>query len=894
MRIEDIGPREETMIRSFGRDVQSISGKGLCVAVSADGERAYLGGHSGVWRSDDGGETWWHPEWPPASLGGPTPPGALVVPNVYDLLIDPTDNDIVLAATGRDARKPAQSGIYRSTDGARTWTRVHQFVRGTGSSAQIGMVSRLAAASIGGGHALFAAGEFAIARSTDAGISWTESFPEPDPTRNVAHVVAGPQDQPTKRVYAVGSRVWYSVDGGVTWHLDPVALSLGLATDGAGASSRALAIHPTRPNVIYIVHGDLTFWRGEYPAAPSTAPGTWTKIPAPPFNYPVVTDSGGAFIIPHMTTEGRLFFFACDRRTVHIAFGEPATMEGWTRVEDSHCHVDPHGLALTPDFHPWSPDVEVPCFGRAILVNDGGINFSTNGVQSWSNGRGLSTLGIVNIAVNTLPAQPGAICLGTGDNVGFASPDGGATWKTQDYLGGDNDCAFADPRQANRMVVFAPRSKSTPPAADNVTGEIYLYVSTNGNPPDTALGTSVRQRIPGPPPVPGNQRAGWNVVSNFVNWGYRPLVLTLNGEAPRPDGDLVTIRFTATQALILRTTAISSITVNTDWVTAAVQDGPGVKSFQVGPPLPDTGVNVVQASGGHAATAYYVGDPDSAMRLWKLEGNEPVVSPHAARPPAFRPTWRQLVPATGAPGSVPMIARRFFVDPYRANLIYVLGSDHVYRSDNGGDSWTIDASLESALNENGAFPFAIPNDGNPDEALLRDMQFDPRHPGWRYAVGPAGIFHTLDGQHWSALIRSSAMAMRPNNAVYEDNGCERSLYVATSNRGILRLAALPPDWDFPIGSLQAASGRITLLRVHDVGTGYGPPYDQLDAEVIVILDSEPDKAFGFQLRQDAERPAAKGKLKALRDCFNTDRRVRIEFIRTGCRSGRILRVIEPP
>jgi hypothetical protein len=119
MRIEDISPREETMIRSLGRDLQSISGKGLCVALSADGTRAYLGGHSGVWRSDDGGETWWHPEWRPANPGGSTLPGALIVPNVYDLLIDPANNNIVLAATGRDARKPAQNGIYRSTDQAR-------------------------------------------------------------------------------------------------------------------------------------------------------------------------------------------------------------------------------------------------------------------------------------------------------------------------------------------------------------------------------------------------------------------------------------------------------------------------------------------------------------------------------------------------------------------------------------------------------------------------------------------------------------------------------------------------------------------------------------------------------------------------------------------------------
>jgi hypothetical protein len=119
MRIEDISPRE-TMIRSLGRDSQSVSGKGLCVALSVDGKRAYLGGHAGVWRSDDGGETWWHPGWQPAHPGDATLPGALIVPNVYDLLIDPADSDIVLAATGRDARKPAQNGIYHSTDGALT------------------------------------------------------------------------------------------------------------------------------------------------------------------------------------------------------------------------------------------------------------------------------------------------------------------------------------------------------------------------------------------------------------------------------------------------------------------------------------------------------------------------------------------------------------------------------------------------------------------------------------------------------------------------------------------------------------------------------------------------------------------------------------------------------
>jgi hypothetical protein len=93
-------------------------------------------------------------------------------------------------------------------------------------------------------------------------------------------------------------------------------------------------------------------------------------------------------------------------------------------------------------------------------------------------------------------------------------------------------------------------------------------------------------------------------------------------------------------------------------------------------------------------------------------------------------------------------------------------------------------------------------------------------------------------------------------------------------------------------SVQGAQGRVTLVRVHELGTGYGPPSDHIDAEVIIWLDTEPEKAFGFQLRGDERRRAAEGMLAVLRDAFNHDRPVRIDFVRSGCRTGRIIRVIE--
>jgi hypothetical protein len=151
---------------------------------------------------------------------------------------------------------------------------------------------------------------------------------------------------------------------------------------------------------------------------------------------------------------------------------------------------------------------------------------------------------------------------------------------------------------------------------------------------------------------------------------------------------------------------------------------------------------------------------------------------------------------------------------------------------------------------------------------------------------------TTNGASWAPLLRTSAMALQPTSITYDWAACDRAVYVGTNNRGLLRVSPLPPDWEFPVGSLQAAIGQITLLRVHDLGTGYGPLYDFLDAEVIVQLDSEPEKAFGLQLRDNPDRPAAEGMLSLMRDSFNRSRSVRIEFVRSGCRTAKIIRVIE--
>jgi hypothetical protein len=73
----------------------------------------------------------------------------------------------------------------------------------------------------------------------------------------------------------------------------------------------------------------------------------------------------------------------------------------------------------------------------------------------------------------------------------------------------------------------------------------------------------------------------------------------------------------------------------------------------------------------------------------------------------------------------------------------------------------------------------------------------------------------------------------------------------------------------PQPGIQRAEGRLTFLRVNDAG-GYGPDTDHLDAEVIFKLDTQPGRAFGFQLRDDASRPAHEGMLMLLRDAMAHD------------------------
>jgi hypothetical protein len=53
--------------------------------------------------------------------------------------------------------------------------------------------------------------------------------------------------------------------------------------------------------------------------------------------------------------------------------------------------------------------------------------------------------------------------------------------------------------------------------------------------------------------------------------------------------------------------------------------------------------------------------------------------------------------------------------------------------------------------------------------------------------------------------------------------------------------------------LLQSSGKITFLRVHDVGTAFGPPSDRIDVEVVVHLNTRPGEFSRIRLERAPKR-----------------------------------------
>jgi photosystem II stability/assembly factor-like uncharacterized protein len=103
---------------SFGWSLPYSPEAGCVRGFAFHGQRAYAAVEvGGLLRSDDCGATW---ALAPGSRGEPSfgpPPAGFLPADVHSVEVHPSSPDLVFAAT--------HEGLYRSTDGAQTWTRIH-------------------------------------------------------------------------------------------------------------------------------------------------------------------------------------------------------------------------------------------------------------------------------------------------------------------------------------------------------------------------------------------------------------------------------------------------------------------------------------------------------------------------------------------------------------------------------------------------------------------------------------------------------------------------------------------------------------------------------------------------------------------------------------------------
>jgi hypothetical protein len=277
-------------------------------------------------------------------------------------------------------------------------------------------------------------------------------------------------------------------------------------------------------------------------------------------------------------------------------------------------------------------------------------------------------------------------------------------------------------------------------------------------------------------------------------------------------------------------------------------------------------------------------------KFWRFTGTSPAG------------TWVQVNPPGGIGGF-----GVFAVNPRNPNHLIAshLGTGanpQMILSNDGGANWTSLANLDNLMMGGGVFKYANQRgptsftsfQGYPQPSLVA---ISPHNSNIIVAGGvDSGIFVTVDGgSSWNLVTdptdpgsSGTPHIPRPKFAHFGDEPPEVvNIFIGTQGRGVWKITLHP--------SVLAAKGRITLLRVHDLGTRYGPPTDEIDVEAVIKLDSKPDMAFGFQLRNDASEGVHRGMLDLLRDAFNHDRRVRIDYIlNPGKRNGRLIRVRNIP
>jgi photosystem II stability/assembly factor-like uncharacterized protein len=402
--------------------VTSLSGVAMSTLLihPAAPQRLFVGGDQGfIMRSTDSGTTW-------RSVTAGVPFGLVV-----GFAADPTNADIVIAALTLESATGEWNGdgaIIRSTNGGTTWTIVKSDLKRVTDMTQCPANPNYVYASTVAG----------LARSTDAGITWSVDALSNSVLNTLA--VAGPD---CKQIYVsvFGAGVRRSTDAGVNW---TAPLISGMTLQPSFSYPERLAVDPTNANNVLAGTHDGLFR--------STSGGdSWTQAagiqnvgvadinvaPTDPGHLWLASWGSGVWHRPDpMSAWRRVPLTVLPRDWAFTAYPDPVVADrvfvgAWLGGGDAWRSVDnsaSFGLPLTSVLNPFvfatdPSNADIVYMGTQL----GSVQKSFNGGLTWT----PANLGVESAAVMSLlidPANPMLVYIGTETNGIYQSRDAGASW----------------------------------------------------------------------------------------------------------------------------------------------------------------------------------------------------------------------------------------------------------------------------------------------------------------------------------------------------------------------------------------------------------------------------------------------------------------------------------
>jgi photosystem II stability/assembly factor-like uncharacterized protein len=619
----------------------------------------------GVWKTTDAGRTWTpiFDSQPIASIGA--------------LAVSTSDPNIIYVGTGEaDMRSDISfgAGVYKSSDAGRSWSFL-----GLSDTRQIGRVlvdpknpDVVLVAALG--HGFGPNSERGVYRTTDGGKSWTRVLYknentgaidlayDPDNSRTVYASLWNARRPPYNSyppITGPGGGLYKSTDGGATWK---EIAGHGLPTGTLGRIGLDVVAGQHGKRVYALIDSGTT-------PGPLLPPGRASGL--------YRSDDGGenwnlVSTEPRILSRGWYFGeVRSDPKNPEVVYVSNVSL--YRSIDGGKTFKAIRGAPGGDDYHSLWIDPEDP--RRMIAGVDQGTIVTVNGGKTWSSWYNQPTAQFYHVAVdNQFPYWVYGAQQDSGTAAVVSRSDFGQITFRDWHPIGAGESGYILPDPVNPQIVYG----------GSTGGELYRFDTKTGqvqdvSPTPAEIGTKIRHRYPWTTPIAFSSQA-----PHALYQSSQFLMKTVDGgkswKTISPDLTLRPGEREEDAKGVIYTIAPSPVAAGTIWIgtdngLVQLTRNDGVTWNNVSPPglPPWSMISLIDASAHDVAAAYV------AIDRHQMDD----ITPHIYRTHDSGKTWTKIT--NGIPATAYVHAVR--ADPIRKGLLFAGTETGVYVSFNDGELW---------------------------------------------------------------------------------------------------------------------------------------------------------------------------------------------------------------